>query len=44
MQKFKNVDELVRRLRPEKPVYCIRGESVAKASVFFPNTSAISRP
>jgi len=35
MQKFKNVDELVRRLRPEKPVYCIRGESVAKASVFF---------
>jgi len=35
MQKFKNVGELVRHLRPEKPVYCIRGESVTKASVFF---------
>ena len=35
MQKFKSVGELVRHLRPEKPVYCIRGESVSKASVFF---------
>jgi len=35
MQKFKNVDELVRHLRPEKPVYCIRRESVGKASIFF---------
>jgi len=35
MQKFKNVGELVRHLRPEKPVYCIRKESVSKASVFF---------
>jgi len=35
MQKFKSVGELVRHLRPEKPVYCIRKESVSKASVFF---------
>ena len=35
MQKFKSVDELVRHLRPEKPVYCIRKESVGKATVFF---------
>jgi len=35
MQKFKGVDELVRHLRPEKPVYCIRGESVSRASFFF---------
>ena len=35
MQKFKGVDELVRHLQPEKPVYCIRGESVSRASVFF---------
>ena len=35
MQKFKSVGELVRHLRPEKPVYCIRKESVSRASVFF---------
>ena len=35
MQKFKSVGELVRHLRPEKPVYCIREETVSKASVFF---------
>ena len=35
MQKFKSVDELVRHLRPVKPVYCIRKESVSKATVFF---------
>ena len=35
MQKFKSVDELVRHLRPVKPVYCIRKESVSRASIFF---------
>ena len=35
MLKFKSVEELVNRLKPEKPVYCIRRHSVTKASKFF---------
>ena len=35
MQKFKSVEELVNRLKPEKPIYCIRRESVTNASKFF---------
>ena len=35
MQKFKTVEELVNRLRPEKPVYVIRKNSILSASKFF---------
>ena len=35
MQKFKSVEELVSRLKPEKPVYCIRKNSILSASKFF---------
>ena len=35
MQKFKSVDELVNRLRPTKPVYCIRRKSIKLASKYF---------
>jgi len=35
MQKFKSVEELVRQLKPEKPVYCIRKNSILSASNFF---------
>ena len=35
MQKFKSVEELINRLKPEKPVYCIRKNSVTTASKFF---------
>ena len=35
MQKFKSVEELVNQLKPEKPVYCIRKNSVTTASNFF---------
>ena len=35
MQKFKSVETLVSQLKPEKPVYCIRKNSVTKASNFF---------
>ena len=35
MQKFKSVEELVNRLRPNKPVYCIRKNSILSASRFF---------
>ena len=35
MEKFKNVDKLVSQLKPSNPVYCIRGESLKKASNFF---------
>ena len=37
MQKFKTVDELVSQLKPEKPVYCIRKNSIQMASKFFQN-------
>ncbi len=35
MQKFKSVDELINQLRPEKPVYCIRKQSIKIASKYF---------
>ena len=35
MQKFKSVEELINQLRPEKPVYCIRKNSILSASTFF---------
>ena len=35
MQKFKNVDELINQLKPEKPVYCIRKKSIHIASKFI---------
>ena len=35
MQKFKSVEELVNQLRPEKPVYCIRKNSILSVSKFF---------
>ena len=37
MQKFKTVDELISQLKPEKPVYCIRKNSIQMASKFFQN-------
>ncbi len=35
MQKFKSVDELIHRLKPESPVYCIRRDSINLASELF---------
>ena len=35
MQKFKSVEELVNQLRPDKPVYCIRKDSILSASKYF---------
>ena len=35
MQKFKSVETLVDQLRPDKPVYCIRKNSILSASRFF---------
>ena len=35
MQKFKSVEELINQLKPEKPIYCIRKNSVTTASKFF---------
>ncbi len=35
MQKFKSVESLVNQLKPEKPVYCIRKNSVTTASKYF---------
>ena len=35
MQKFKSVEKLVNQLRPDKPVYCIRKNSILSASSFF---------
>ncbi len=37
MQKFKTVDELVNELKPERPVYCIRKNSIHIASKNFQN-------
>ena len=37
MQKFKSVDELVSQLKPERPVYCIRKNSIHIASKTFQN-------
>ncbi len=38
MKKFRSVDDLVNQLKPVNPVYCIRKESVRKASKFFQNS------
>ena len=35
MQKFKSVEQLIDQLRPDKPVYCIRKNSILSASKFF---------
>ena len=35
MQKFKSVEELVNQLKPDKPIYCIRKNSILSASKFF---------
>ena len=35
MQKFKTVDDLINQLKPEKPVYCIRKNSIHIASKIF---------
>ena len=35
MQKFKSVENLINQLRPDKPVYCIRKNSILSASKFF---------
>ena len=35
MQKFKSVEDLVNQLKPEKPVYCIRKNSIQSATMFF---------
>ena len=37
MQKFKNVDEIISQLKPERPVYCIRKKSIHIASKTFQN-------
>ena len=37
MQKFKTVDELISQLKPERPVYCIRKNSIHIASKIFQN-------
>jgi Diaminopimelate decarboxylase len=37
MQKFKTVEDLVNQLRPDKPVYCIRKNSILSASRYFKN-------
>ncbi len=37
MQKFKTVDDLVNRLKPEGPVYCIRKKPIQVASKTFQN-------
>ena len=35
MQKFKSVEELVTQLKPDKPVNCIRKNSILSASNYF---------
>ena len=37
MQKFKTVDDLINKLKPERPVYCIRKNSIHIASKIFQN-------
>jgi len=37
MQKFKNVDDLISQLKPERPIYCIRKNSIHVASKTFQN-------
>jgi ornithine decarboxylase len=35
MQKFKSVEQIVNQLKPEKPIYCIRRNSIRSAVSFF---------
>ena len=35
MQKFKSVEQLINQLKPDKPVYCIRKNSILSASKYF---------
>ena len=35
MKKFKSVEELINQLKPDKPIYCIRKQSVNVASKYF---------
>ena len=35
MQKFKSVEDLINQLKPEKPVYCIRKNSIQSAVRYF---------
>ena len=37
MQKFKDVNELVKTLKPDYPVYCIRPDSIKTSTQFFKN-------
>jgi len=37
MQKFKTVDDLINKLKPERPIYCIRKNSIHIASKTFQN-------
>ena len=37
MQKFKSVEQLINQLKPEKPVYCIRKNSIQSAVKYFTN-------
>ena len=35
MQKFKSVEQLINQLKPEKPIYCIRKNSIRSATKYF---------
>ena len=35
MQKFKSVEQIINQLKPEKPVYCIRKNSIRSAVKYF---------
>ena len=35
MQKFKSVENLINQLKPDRPIYCIRKNSILSASKFF---------
>jgi len=37
MEKFKSVDEVIKKLKPTEPVYCIRRESIKLSSKYFLN-------
>ena len=35
MQKFKSVEQIINQLKPEKPIYCIRKNSIRSAVKYF---------
>ena len=37
MQKFKSVEQIINQLKPEKPIYCIRKNSIRSAVKYFSN-------